>query len=125
MEGISMGLRVLLDELGRLTTLGDEMLLVGGGARSELWRQIYADVYNLRVVKTNIDQQAAALGAAAIAAVGAGLWENFDAIDSAHELQSSAEPIDAHVATYDKLRGVYRNASAALATIGDELTALD
>ncbi len=125
MEGISMGLRVLLDELGRLTTLGDEMLLVGGGARSKLWRQIYADVYKLRVVKTNIDQQAAALGAAAVAAVGAGLWTNFDPIDAAHVIEDSADPISANVETYDRLLDVYRKASTSLATIGDELTALD
>jgi xylulokinase len=125
MEGISMGLRVLLDELGRLTTLGDEMLLVGGGARSTLWRQIYTDVYNLRIAKTNIDQQAAALGAAAVAAVGVGLWENFDPIDDAHTLEDSATPIPENATTYDARLNIYRNASAALATIGDELTALD
>ena len=35
-----------------------------------------------RILKTNIDQDAGALGAAAIAAVGCGLWDSFDRIDA-------------------------------------------
>ncbi len=119
MEGIALGLRVLLDELGRLTTLEDEMLLVGGGARSRLWRQIYADAYRCRVVKTNIDQQAAALGAAAVAAVGAGVWDSFDAIDDAHTLQDAANPIAENVAAYDALLATYRQAAQALGELGN------
>ena len=58
-----MGLRLALDELRRLTRIGDEMVMVGGGSRSAFWRQIFSDVYNMKIVKTNIDQQVAALGA--------------------------------------------------------------
>ncbi len=119
MEGIALGLRVLLDELGRLTTLEDEMLLVGGGARSKLWRQIYADAYRCRVVKTNIDQQAAALGAAAVAAVGAGVWSSFDAIDDAHQLQDTATPLPTNVAAYDALLTTYQQAATSLANLGN------
>jgi xylulokinase len=119
MEGIALGLRVLLDELGRLTTLEDEMLLVGGGARSGLWRQIYADAYRRRVVKTNIDQQAAALGAAAVAAVGAGVWSSFDPIDDAHQLQDAADPVAENAAAYDALLSTYRQAAEALGALGE------
>src|SRR5262249_50949509 len=66
MEGVAMEMRLALDQLRKKMTLSDEMLVVGGGVRSRLWRQIYADVYRMRIVKTNVDQQAAALGAAAL-----------------------------------------------------------
>ena len=64
-----MEMRVALDQLRTKMELPEEIVVVGGGSRSRLWRQIYADVYEMRIVKTNIDQQAAALGAAALAAV--------------------------------------------------------
>ena len=61
MEGVAMEMRMSLDELRTKMPLSDEMVVVGGGSRSKLWRQIYADVYPMRIIKTNIDQQAAAL----------------------------------------------------------------
>ena len=33
------------NDLRRLTTLQNDMMVVGGGSRSQLWRQIFADVY--------------------------------------------------------------------------------
>ena len=93
MEGVAFGLRVALDELRRLTRIADEMTVVGGISRSQLWRQIFADVYQMNIVKTNIDQQAAALGAAALAAVGTGIWSDFNIIDEIHAVEDIAKPI--------------------------------
>jgi xylulokinase len=73
MEGIAMNLRLRLDLLRKYTRLEDEILFVGGGAKSRFYLGIFADVFNTCIIKTNIDQDAGALGAAAIAAVGYGL----------------------------------------------------
>ena len=125
MEGVAMALRVGLDALTKLTEIGDEMVVVGGGSRSELWRQIHADLYKMDVVKTTIDQQAAALGAAAIAAVGTGLWPNFSRIDEIHQIQAVAKPIAAHSAAYDTLMPVFRKAAHCAAQLGDMLAEVD
>lgn len=124
MEGIAMGLRLALDELRWLTRLSGEMLIVGGGGRSKLWRQICADVYNIPVVKTNVDQQAAALGAAAVAAVGTGLWDDFGKIDEIHQIEAVARPVPEHNAIYEQLLPVYARAAQFQSEIGDMLTAL-
>lgn len=125
MEGVTMGLRLCLDELRNLTDISDEMLLVGGGSKSALWRQIYADGYNVKTLKTNIDQQAAALGAAACAAVGVGMWDSFDQIDALHIVEEECEPIKENVEKYNQLLEVYKMAGNALSDIGDQLTGLD
>ena len=124
MEGISMSLRACLDQLRTMTDISNEMLLVGGGSKSLLWRQIYADVYKLDVLKSNIDQQAAALGAAACAAVGTGIWTDFEKIDALHVIEERVEPIPENVAVYDKLMNVYYKAADDLADISDMLAAL-
>lgn len=77
-----MNLRLRLDILRKYCWLQDEILLVGGGSKSALYRRIFADVYNTTIIKTNIDQDAGALGAAAIAAVGCGIWKDFSRIDT-------------------------------------------
>jgi len=125
MEGITLGLGNCLDKLKGMTELSDEMLLVGGGSKSALWRQIYADVYGMRVLKTNIDQQAAALGAAACAAVGTGLWKDFDRIDELHILEQSVDPIPENVEKYSKLAKVFKMVSGTLSDIGDVLMDLE
>lgn len=122
MEGITMGLRACLDEMKKMTPIGDEMLLVGGGSKSAFWRQIYADIYKCTVLKSNIDQQAAALGAAACAAVGCGIWETFDKIDELHVIEQRIAPIPENVAKYDQIMKVYNKTTDALCDIGDIMT---
>jgi xylulokinase len=56
--------------------------LGGGGARSELWRQIQADVYG-KPVEIVEAEEGAAYGAALLAGVGAGLWLSADMACSA------------------------------------------
>ena len=124
MEGITMSLRVCLDELQKLTRITGDMLLVGGGSKSALWRQIYADVYRMTVLKSNVDQQAAALGAAACAAVGTGMWPDFDRIDSLHAIQERVEPIAQNMELYDRLLAVYHKASDYLSDLGDMLASM-
>jgi xylulokinase len=124
MEGISMSLRVCLDKMRELTPISGEMLLVGGGAKNPVWRQIYADIYKVTVLKSNVDQQASALGAAACAAVGTGLWNGFDRIDSLHTIEEQAAPIPKNAAFYDELMKVYNQASGYLSDLGDALLKL-
>ena len=124
MEGVAMELGKSLDALRKLCPVGDEMVVVGGGGRSPLWRQIHADNYRATVIKTNIDQQAAALGAAAVAAVGVGLWENFDVVDEIHEIENVTKPIPENVAAYQKLMPISKKASGYLADIGNDIKAI-
>jgi xylulokinase len=124
MEGVAFGLRVALDELRRLAGVADEMTVVGGISRSRLWRQMLADIYQMNIVKTNIDQQAAALGAAALAAVGTGIWPDFDIIDEIHAVEDVARPIAENSAAYARLLPIYKKAGQMHSEIGDMLAAV-
>jgi xylulokinase len=117
MEGVAQNLGAVLAVLRGYVRLDDEMLLVGGGSRSALWRQILADVYGMRVVKTNVDQEAAALGAAAIAAVGVGLWADFSRIDAVHVVDSAHEPRPEAVRAYARLGPAFERSRADEAVI--------
>jgi xylulokinase len=125
MEGVAMEMRMALNELRRKMDVGNDMVVVGGGSRSRLWRQIYADLYNMRIIKTNIDQQAAALGAAALAGVGAGFWKDFEIIDEIHHIVEIIEPIPQNMELYDKIMTVFLKSSKYLAEIGDLVMAMD
>ena len=101
------------------------MVVVGGGSRSRLWRQIYADALDIGIVKTSIGQEAGSLGAAAVAAVAAGLWSDFTPIDAVHEIEELATPDPSRRVVYEALLPVFRNACLDQARLGDLLAALD
>ncbi|WP_368448607.1 xylulokinase [Cobetia amphilecti] len=63
MEGASYGLRYALECMGPLANEARQIRLVGGGAKSPLWRQMLADILGLEVVCPQVTE-AAALGAA-------------------------------------------------------------
>ncbi|MEN4100817.1 MAG: FGGY-family carbohydrate kinase [Anaerolineaceae bacterium] len=124
MEGVAFELKIALTALQGMEDFSNEMLIVGGGSHSRLWRQIFADAYEMDIVKTNIDQQAAALGAAALAAVGAGLWNDFDKIDEIHKIESITHPISENAVAYRKILPVYIEAGKYLSNLGDMIVAL-
>jgi len=124
MEGVALELKIALTALQKMETFSNEMLVVGGGSHSHVWRQIFADAYEMDIVKTNIDQQAAALGAAACAAVGSGLWKNFDRVDEIHKVESVTQPIKENSEVYRKTMPVFIQAGRHLSDLGDMVAAL-
>lgn len=123
MEGVAMGLGMALDALRRLTAFEDRMTVVGGGSNSALWRQIFANVYGMRIEKTNVDDQAAALGAAALAAVGAGIWDSLERVDAVHRVEAVADPQAETRALYVRLMPIYAEIARSQATASAELVA--
>ncbi len=125
MEGIGLNMRVVLDRLRELSALADEMVAVGGGSKSPFWLQIFADACKIKLVKTNVGQEAGSLGAAAVAAVGAGLWDNFDRIDQIHQVEHIATPNREASDVYDQLLPVFDRAAKYQAELGDMVAELD
>ena len=122
MEGISMNLGAVLQVLKSFTTLSNEMVIVGGGSKSDLWRQIFADVFEMDIVKTNIGEEAGSLGAAALAAIGSGIWKDFSKVDQIHQVESIKKPIPENTAIYKKLLPAFEILRNAQAEIGEALS---
>jgi xylulokinase len=82
LEGVAYGLRDSL-ELLRAQGVGvTQVRASGGGARSPLWRQILADVFEAEIVGTNVNE-GAAYGAALLAGVGTGVYPDVPAAAAA------------------------------------------
>ena len=74
MESIACLLRQYLECLGLSI---DQVVSVGGGAKSKLWREIKADITGKRVV-TLENKETGCLGTAIYAGVGAGIYESVE-----------------------------------------------
>jgi len=120
-EGISMAQTVALRELEKLTPLSEEILAVGGGARSDFWMQIYADMYGKKMIRSQVGQQAAALGAAAAAFVGIGEWSDYSPVAEIHKINDVKEPDTADAEKYEKRIEIFKKLNGYLSDIGDDI----
>ncbi|MGA2548096.1 MAG: FGGY-family carbohydrate kinase [Rectinemataceae bacterium] len=124
MEGVAYDLRLVLDCFRHLNVQADEVRMVGGGSKSELWRQIFADIYRSKIILTNVGQEAAALGAATLAAIGAGIWKDFSIVDSIARTVHVSVPNPGNEAEYEKRLPVFGFLTEKLAEIGEEISLL-
>ncbi|GAG36990.1 unnamed protein product, partial [marine sediment metagenome] len=75
LEGVTYALRDSLELMRGLGLPIEQVRALGGGARSPLWRQILADVFDNEIVTVNVTE-GAAYGAALLAGVGAGVYDD-------------------------------------------------
>ena len=92
LEGVSFGLAQILDIMRERETIED-MRIIGGGAKSVLWKQMLADICRVRLhdVSTFSDS-ATSLGAAAAAGVGIGVFSGLPEAVENIRLSSTIAP---------------------------------
>lgn len=74
LEGVAFALKDSIQLMRPLGSVPESAIVVGGGSRSPVWRQIMADVFGIPLVSVG-PAEGAPLGAAMLAAVGAGRFE--------------------------------------------------
>ncbi|QDT44828.1 Xylulose kinase [Gimesia alba] len=74
-EGATYAMRDSLEIIKELNIPVKEIRLSGGGARSEFWRQMQADIYGQKVVTINAEE-GPAYGVALLAAAGTGAYKD-------------------------------------------------
>jgi xylulokinase len=119
-EGVSFGMRQVLD---LVRGIGVEVRLArlgGGGARSKFWQQLQADVYGCPVAMTNTEE-GPAYGAALLAGVGAGVFADVGAACAAAITQTEVlEPAsgDAYGAAREVYGALYGDLKERFAALG-------
>ena len=108
MEGVTYSLRDTIEILREYNLDVTEVRASGGGAKSPIWLQMQADIYNANVVTTNIDEAPAA-GAAILAGVGCGHYDNvIQASDEIIKVVKTIEPNAQSVRMYEEFYQTYR-----------------
>jgi glycerol kinase len=75
LEGVAFEVKKNIEVFSELGIIPKELKLTGGGSRSDFWNQIYSDVLGMTCVR-NVIEEATSLGAAILAATGAGLFSD-------------------------------------------------
>ncbi len=107
MEGITMAMRDSLEIIREMKVPVKSIIATGGGARSNFWRQMQADIYGQPVSTINASE-GPAYGAALLAGVGTGVWSTVpEASDAVVEVNQTVRPRAASKGRYNRLYDVY------------------
>ncbi len=108
MEGVAYSLKQVYDLILSVSDsiVSDSVVLAGGGAYAPVWRQIFADVFNLPVHTVYGSAEGGSFGAALVAGVAGGIWNSIastvDIIRPESETLPKPENIEVYKKQYEK-----------------------
>ena len=116
MEGVAFSLRDCYGTLKEMQLPVKRIFLIGGGARSKLWSEIVASVFNCTVaVPTPGD---ASFGACLLAGTGIGVFKDVkEAVAKCLHVDRTIKPDPKAAAEYDRLYCCYKQIHDALAPV--------
>jgi len=120
MEGITYNLGLIV-EIFRNHVPMETMTIIGGGAKSSLWLQMMADIYNCQVQRPNFLEEATSMGAAVVGGVGVGLFPGFETIDRFIRIEETITPNKENQAHYAKMKPLFDKAYFALVDLFAEM----
>lgn len=115
LEGTAFWLQATTEPRLSATEVGD-LLLLGGGARSPLWRRIVGALYQRRLLVPEVIE-GGALGVAKLAAVGTGLAKDYDELAAWTRISQLEEPDSVLVERYAALAPRFHRVEAALRSV--------
>ncbi len=122
MESVCYTHRRYIDMYRTLTGKNLESIrVVGGGAVSDLWMQILADVTQVEIQVPENPRYSGAMGSYYCAMIGLGRLKDYSAVYDAVKIAKVYKPNRDHAAKYDKLYEIYLGLYPALKPLYDSL----
>ncbi len=114
MEGVTFGMRDSFEIIREMGIPIGEVMAIGGGAKSPLWRKIQADIYQVPLYQVRVDE-GPAFGAALLAAVGKGVFPNVEqACQKAVKVMDKVYPDSQKGIRYNEIYQIYKDLYPAL-----------
>lgn len=108
LEGITFSLKDCANIMENMGNKSDSIVSIGGGAKSKIWLQMQADIFNTPVL-TLKTEQGPSFGAAMIAAVGVGWFRDInECINTFVKYSDKYEPNSNNVNTYKNAYNIYK-----------------
>ena len=108
LEAVAMTMKGHVSDMcNEVGTTIEKLIITGGGSNSDLFMQIFADVFNIPVVRNEVNG-AAGLGSAICAAVAANVYDSFEsAVEHMVRIKDTFTPIAENAEIYSMMIPVY------------------
>ena len=122
LEGVAFNLRIILNILEQGTPGGiNEIILIGGGAKGEVWLQILADIWQKPLAVPFLREEATSLGAAICGGVGIGVFRDYKSARKFNKIEKIIKPNLAFAEQYDMLFSIFNESYENLKVIYKKL----
>lgn len=110
LEAVAMTMKGHVNDMtNELNVRLDNLIITGGGSNSDLFMQIFADVFNLPT-KRNVVNGAAGLGSAICVAVACNVYKDFDeAVQHMVKIKDVFYPKEENVKIYQQIFPIYKD----------------
>ncbi|MBO0995143.1 xylulokinase [Bacillus sp. SD088] len=123
LEGITFSLNESIDIFRKNGKQIDTIISIGGGAKSDEWLQIQADIFDAKIVKLT-SEQGPGMGAAMIAAFGCKWFKSLkNCADTFLKVEKKVLPNQENVEKYKKLFAIYQEIYPQTREINEQLKA--
>jgi len=117
MEGVTYEMRYNVECLAKAGIRIDSLRAVGGGAKSDLWLQIKADIMNLPIEKLNVTE-AGTMGNIILAGKAAGIYRSYEeAVGKLVRPVRTFEPGEPNRTIYEDRYETYKKLSRAIGSL--------
>ena len=120
LEGVGYNLKVILELLEQIQPV-KAVTMIGGGAKSAVWRQILSDIYGKQLEFPQYLEEATSMGAAICAGVGIGAFVDYGIAEKWNMVQSYQTPDQQNVLLYAELYRIFNKSYENLKDIFGEL----
>ena len=123
LEGITLNLGIILEIFKKQIPI-EEVIVIGGGAKGRVWRQIMADIYDTDILMPSHLEEATSMGAAVIGGVGVGEFKDFSVIYRFLSIKQRTNPIPEHRDVYNNMKPIFNDCYSSLKDIFPKLSAI-
>jgi len=124
LEGVAFNLKIILDILDKGVSGGiNEVIIIGGGAKGDVWLQILADIWQKPLAAPVYREEATSLGAAIAGGVGIGAFKDYKVIRNINRIEKTIKPNAALAGQYGELFSIFDESYESLKGIYKKLMA--
>ena len=118
LEGVAFNLKIIMRIIEKGVPGGiNEVILIGGGAKGDVWLQILSDVWQKPLAVPVWREEATSLGAAVCGGIGVGAFRDYSVIAAFNRIEKTIKPNAALAEQYDALFSIFDESYESLAGI--------
>lgn len=121
MEGICFSLKDITDMMEQSDFVSKSFCLSGGGAKSEIWKQMMADVFDRRITTVAASSEGSAFAAAILAVIADKTWIGSEQIKQRIPMATNNVPVKKNKERYSRLFSIYQKGYPQLKDIFRDL----
>jgi len=125
LEGMVFGIKEIMDSFEKLGYSSRQVTVIGGCAKSKLWRQVIADITGREVLCPAVIREAGSLGASIAAAIGVGMIDSFDDTKKIIEIVDVSYPNEKNHTKYQKYYSVFLETKERLNDLFEKLANIE